>query len=174
MSSMCNHKRFSYKGEYVNHNTLFCTEGHESTLPNIAEMAVGYIFLLDSKLFTGQTFQWIQEFMKIPNISFISHTTFNNVQKIYLFLTSIVYTQTTVNSHNRYCIGANKSSFVKGRKVWFASIQRKVQYIHISRQELWLYPRFSCFSRKNSGKFGTYARWVKKRSEAPWGLSFVY
>ena len=69
--------------------TLFCTEGHKSTWrsqPNLAGMAAGNLFLSAATLFTGNTFQRIQEFMKIADIYFISHTTFNNVQKMYLFL----------------------------------------------------------------------------------------
>ena len=68
--------------------TLFCTEGHESvwrSQPNMAGMAAGNIFFSAAILFTGNTFQRIQELMKIINVPFISHTTFNTLQKIYLF-----------------------------------------------------------------------------------------
>ena len=66
--------------------TLFCLEGHESTWrsqPNLDGMAAGNLFLSAATLFTGNTFQRIQEFMKIANIYSISHT--NNIQKMYSF-----------------------------------------------------------------------------------------
>ena len=43
-------------------------------------------FLSAAILFTGNIFQCIKELMDVINVSFISHTTFNKIQKKYLFL----------------------------------------------------------------------------------------
>ena len=48
-------------------------------------MAAGNIFLSAAILFMSNTFQRIKELMDVVNISFISHTTFNKIQKKYLF-----------------------------------------------------------------------------------------
>ena len=56
-------------------------------------MAAGDIFLSAAILFTGNTFQRIKELMGVINVSFIGYTTFNKIQKKYLFLAiHIVYT----------------------------------------------------------------------------------
>ena len=47
-------------------------------------MAVRNIYLSTAILFTGNTFQGIKELMDVINVSFISHTTFNVIQKKYL------------------------------------------------------------------------------------------
>ena len=68
--------------------TLLCAENHETvwySQPNLSGMATGNIFLSAAILFTGNTFQRIKELMDVINISFISHTTFNKIQKKYLF-----------------------------------------------------------------------------------------
>ena len=48
-------------------------------------MAAGNIFLSAAILFTGNAFQCIKELMAIIYVSFINHTTFNKIQKKYLF-----------------------------------------------------------------------------------------
>ena len=68
--------------------TLLCAEKHETvwySQPNLSGMAAGNIFLSAGILFTGNTFQRIKELLDVINISFISHTTFNKIQKKYLF-----------------------------------------------------------------------------------------
>ena len=68
--------------------TLLCGENHEIvwySQPNLSGMAAGNILLSAAILFTGNTFQRIKELLGVINISFISHTTFNKIQKKYLF-----------------------------------------------------------------------------------------
>ena len=68
--------------------TLLCAEKHETvwySQPNLSGMAAGNIFLSAGILFTGNTFQRIKGLLDVINISFISHTTFNKIQKKYLF-----------------------------------------------------------------------------------------
>ena len=70
--------------------TLLCAGNHETvrySQPNLSEMAPGNSFLSLEILFTGNTFQLIKELMDVKNASFISHTTFNAIQKKYLFPT---------------------------------------------------------------------------------------
>ena len=68
--------------------TLPCVENHETvwySQPNLSRMATGNIFLSAAILFTGNTFQRIKELMNVINVCFISHTTFNKIEKKYLF-----------------------------------------------------------------------------------------
>ena len=66
--------------------TLLCAENHETvwySQPNLSGWLLGIFFLSVAILFTGNTFQSIKELMDVINISFISHTTFNKIQKKY-------------------------------------------------------------------------------------------
>ena len=68
--------------------TLLCAENHEIvwySQPNLSGMAAGNIFLSAAILFTCNTFQRIKELLNVINVSFISHSTFNKIQKKYLF-----------------------------------------------------------------------------------------
>ena len=68
--------------------TLLCAENHRTvwySQPNLSRMAAGIIFLSAAILFTGNTFQRIKELMNVINVCFISHTTFNKIEKKYLF-----------------------------------------------------------------------------------------
>ena len=68
--------------------TLLCAENHETvwySQPNLSGMAAGNIFLSAAILFTCNTFQRIKELLNVINVSFISYSTFNKIQKKYLF-----------------------------------------------------------------------------------------
>ena len=60
-------------------------------------MAAGNIFLSAAILFTGNTFQRIKEHMFVIKASFTSQTTFNKIQKKYLF--PAVHRMYTTNRH---------------------------------------------------------------------------
>lgn len=68
--------------------TLLCAENHERvrySQPNLSEMAPEISFSSVTIIFTGNTFQLIKELVDIKNVFFIGHTTFNVIQKKYLF-----------------------------------------------------------------------------------------
>lgn len=67
---------------------LFCENSHKTvwySQPNVRGMAEGNLVVATSVLFSGNTFQSIKEMMEIGKICFISHTTFNSIQKNILF-----------------------------------------------------------------------------------------
>ena len=77
---------------------LLYAENHETvwySQPNLSGIAAGNIFLSAAILFTGNTFQRIKEHMDVINASFISQTTFNKIQKKYLF--PIIHRMYTTN-----------------------------------------------------------------------------
>ena len=68
--------------------TLLCGKNHEAvwySRLNLSRMVVGNTFLSAAILFMGNTFQRIKKLMDLINVSFISRTTFNAIQKKYLF-----------------------------------------------------------------------------------------
>ena len=139
--------------------TLLCAENYEIVYysqPNLSEMAAGNIFLSAAILFTGNTFQRIKELMDVINISFISHTTFNKIQKKYLFpATHRVYTT------NRQLIIDN--AVKKGG----IDLLGDGRYAHIARQQFWINTRFQRFTCKNCRKLSADGiRW-SKTSRAP-------
>ena len=67
---------------------LLCEENHESiwrSQPLIEGMASGNLSMAGSILLSGNTFQRIKEMMDIANVSFFSHTTFDDLQSQYIF-----------------------------------------------------------------------------------------
>jgi len=67
---------------------LFCINHHEAvwySQPVINGTALGNVAISAGILFSGNTFQRIKELMDIVKVTFISHTTFNNIQNNYLF-----------------------------------------------------------------------------------------
>ena len=67
---------------------LICKNHHETkwySQPNERGYAVGNLSLSASILFSGNTFQRIKEMMSIAKIPFMSHVTFNRIQKRFLF-----------------------------------------------------------------------------------------
>ena len=68
--------------------TLLRGENHETvwySQLNLSRMASDNTFLSVAILFMGNTFQQIKKLMDFLNGSFISRTTFNAIQKKYLF-----------------------------------------------------------------------------------------
>ena len=68
--------------------TLLRGENHETvwySQLNLSRMAAGNTSLSAAILFMGNTFQRIKKLMDLINGSFISRTTFNGIQKKYLF-----------------------------------------------------------------------------------------
>ena len=68
--------------------TLLRGENHETvwySQLNLSRMAADNTFLSVAILFMGNTFQQIKRLMDLLNGSFISRTTFNAIQKKYLF-----------------------------------------------------------------------------------------
>ena len=77
---------------------LLYAENHERvwySQPNLSGIAAGNIFLSAAILFTGNIFQRIKEHMDVINASFINQTTFNKIQKKYLF--PIIHRMYTTN-----------------------------------------------------------------------------
>ena len=80
-------KRKVFKGSQVIID-LICNNGHEykwRSQPNVRGFASGNISLAASILFSGCTFQRIKELAGIAKIPFMSHVTFNSIQKRFLF-----------------------------------------------------------------------------------------
>ena len=95
---------------------------------NLSGVAARNIFLSAAILFMSNTFQGIKKLIDI-NVSFINHTTFNAVQKKYLF-PSIQRLYTT----NRYLI------------IYNATKKRNIDLLGDGR----------CASPNCNGKYGTY------------------
>lgn len=67
---------------------MVCNAGHETkwhSQPNIKGFAAGNISLSASILFSGCTFQRFKDILNIAKIPFISHVSFNSIQKRFLF-----------------------------------------------------------------------------------------
>lgn len=68
--------------------SLLCENNHESkwySQPRINEMGAGNLLLAAAILYTGNTYQRIKEMMETLKLSFLSHTTYNTIQKKFLF-----------------------------------------------------------------------------------------
>ena len=67
---------------------VFCTSGHLitkwSSQPFVGKMPVGNLLVSAATLFSGQTFTHLSQFSEFLNMKFISHTTFNKIQREYL------------------------------------------------------------------------------------------
>jgi len=84
---------------------LFCINHHETvwySQPVINGTALGNVAISAGILFSGNTFQRIKELMDIVKVTFISHTTFNNIQNNYLFpaIHSVYLTNRTILFEN--------------------------------------------------------------------------
>ena len=67
---------------------LLCEDNHKSiwrSQPLIEGMASGNLSMAGSILLSGNTFQRIKEMMDIANVSFFSHTTYDDLQSQYIF-----------------------------------------------------------------------------------------
>ena len=67
---------------------IFCANGHLTkwqSQPTMRGMATGNLLLSASILYSGNTFSRVKEMLDIANIAFISATTYNEIQKCYLF-----------------------------------------------------------------------------------------
>ncbi|CAG2241995.1 unnamed protein product [Mytilus edulis] len=68
--------------------TANCTSGHIvvkwSSQPFLGKMPVGNLLVSAATLFCGQTYSHISQFAEFCNLQYISHTTYNKIQRQYL------------------------------------------------------------------------------------------
>lgn len=68
--------------------TANCTSGHIvvkwSSQPFVGKMPVGNLLVSAATLFCGQTYSHISQFAEFCNLQYISHTTYNKIQRQYL------------------------------------------------------------------------------------------
>lgn len=71
-------------GTSITYN-VYCTSGHLiikwNSQPLIGKMPVGNLLVSASTLFSGQTFSHISQFAEFLHLKFISHTTFDKIQR---------------------------------------------------------------------------------------------
>ncbi|CAC5381088.1 unnamed protein product [Mytilus coruscus] len=65
--------------------TAFCTSGHLvvkwSSQPFVGKMPVGNLLVSAATLFCGQTYSYISQVAEFCNLQYISHTTYNKIQR---------------------------------------------------------------------------------------------
>jgi len=88
----------SYKGTMLIAK-IICTRNHHTTWYSQG-MSTGNLVVAASILFSGNTYQRIKEMMNIANILFMSHTTYDRIQKRFLFPAYTEFSSQT----DKYCL----------------------------------------------------------------------
>ena len=131
---------------------LSCPNFHHTTWrsqPIVRGRAIGNLALSAGILFSGNTFQRIKELMEIANVSFFSHTTFNQIQKkiLYPAVHRVYLTNRTIHLENAkeepelHLLGDGRSdspgySAKYGTYTLMSSISNYILDFHVSHSKM--------------------------------------